>query len=245
MSANLRLKLADGDEIEATIEGALGGQLRDLLAVGYAGNQMRIAADESADVEGHALATTVQIRLYDEDDTEGHALTLHLPNAQAARDLQKKLLAAGVAGMIVVGAATTAMVAPQVLTSDASRTVSVPAAAPAPAVAPGLKADIATGDAAAPVLAQAPATAPGLKADIATGDAALPIPVPAPAVAPGLKADLAAGDAAGTVAVPAPAPAVAPGLKADLATGDAAAPATPETSDESSYPAMPGESRAR
>jgi hypothetical protein len=243
MSANLRLRLADGDEIAASIEGALGGQLRDLLAVGYAGNKMRIAADESDDVVGHALATTVQIRLYDEDDTEGHALTLHLPNAQAARDLQKKLLAAGVAGVIVVGAATTAMVAPNIGSGDASRTVSVPVAAPAPATAPGLKADIATGDAAAPVLAPAPATAPGLKADIATGDAAASVLAPAPATAPGLKADIATGDAA--VAVPAPDPAGPPGLKADLATGDAAAPATPEVSDESSYPALPGESRAR
>ena len=56
MSANLRLKLADGGEVEATIEGALSGQLRDLLAVGYVGNQMHVTADASADVEGHALS---------------------------------------------------------------------------------------------------------------------------------------------------------------------------------------------
>jgi hypothetical protein len=116
MSA-LRLKLADGTEVEGTIEGAISGQLRDLLATGYAGNKMRISADDSADVEGHGLSTTVNLRLFDEDDVEGHALSLRLPNAEAARDLQRKLLATGVAGLIVVGAVTTAVVGPELLKS--------------------------------------------------------------------------------------------------------------------------------
>jgi hypothetical protein len=73
----------------------------------------------------------VQVRLFDEDDVEGHALTLHLPTAQAARDLQKKLLAAGIAGIVVVGAATTAMLVPQ---SGTSQTIAA-GPGPAPAVA--------------------------------------------------------------------------------------------------------------
>jgi hypothetical protein len=174
--SGLRLKLADGTEVQGTVEGAISGQLRDLLATGYAGNKMRIAADETDDVEGHALATTIRIRLYDEDDVEGHALSLRLASADAARDLQRKLLAAGVVGVIVVGAATATMVVPDLGTSaPAASSVTVPA----PDVAPGLAAEIAAGDLTQARVIPAPDRAPGLAAEIAAGDLAKAPPAPA------------------------------------------------------------------
>ncbi len=177
MSA-LRLKLADGTEVEGAIEGAISGQLRDLLATGYAGNKMRIAADESADVEGHGLSTTVTLRLFDEDDVEGHALSLRLPNAEAARDLQRKLLAAGIAGVIVVGAATTSMLVSD-LTAPTAGSQTQAASIPVPDMAPGLAAEIAGGDLAGSRAIPAPAVAPGLAAEIRAGDLAKTPPAPA------------------------------------------------------------------
>ena len=192
MSA-LRLKLADGTEIQGTVEGAISDQLRDLLATGYAGNQMRVAAEETDDVEGHALATTIRIRLYDEDDVEGHALALRLPSAGAARDLQRKLLAAGVVGVIVVGAATATMVAPDQGATGGSAAAN-PAAAtrdvPAPAVHPGIAAEVKGGDLAS--------------TQAATRD------VPAPAVHPGLAAEVKGGDLASTQAAEQPTEAADP-----------------------------------
>jgi hypothetical protein len=131
---NLKLRLADGSEIEATIESSIDGGLRDLLAAGYAGNKMRVAADTADDVEGHGFSDTVSVTLYDEDDTEGQAMTLRLPSADAARELQRKLLAAGVVGVIVVGAATTSVLMSQDKTDTATGAgaQAVPAAAPAP-----------------------------------------------------------------------------------------------------------------
>jgi hypothetical protein len=74
--------------------------------------------------------------LYDEDDVEGHALTLHLPPPRP-RGFQKKLLAAGIA--YVVELATTAPVH------------AGPAALAAPPLEP-------------PITIQAPEMAPGLRA---------------------------------------------------------------------------------
>lgn len=218
MGGRLKLRLADGGEIEAAFDGELPPSLSDLLATGYVGNQMKIAIDESSDVEGHGFGTTIDVRLFDEDDVEGHAMTLHLPNAQSARDLQKRLLAAGVVGVIVVGAAATAVWAPGSSTGVATDQGTNAIVAPAPPpIAPGLKAEIAAGEAVVVTVPRAPAVAPGLKADIAAGEATVAVPA-APAIAPGLKAEIAAGEA-GAAKAPA-APAISPGLKADIANGD-------------------------
>jgi hypothetical protein len=236
MGGRLKLRLADGGEFEAAFEDELPPSLSDLLATGYVGNQMVIAIDDSSDVEGHVFGSSIDVRLFDEGDVEGHAMTLHLPNAQSARDLQKRLLAAGVVGVIVVGAAATAVWAPGSSTGVATDQGSNAIVAPAPPpIAPGLKADIAAGDVVVRTAPAAPAIAPGLKADIAAGDVVVGTAPAAPAISPGLKAEIANGDAAATsatVAVPA-APAISPGLKAEIANGDASAakaPAAPAVS---------------
>jgi hypothetical protein len=110
MASTLRLRLADGTEVEGIVEGVLAPRAYDLLASATSTN-LRLTTDEADvdvkagddDVEGHGLRTSVQVRIA--DDVEGHAFTLRLPNAEAARDLQKKLVATGaLAGVIVVGA---------------------------------------------------------------------------------------------------------------------------------------------
>jgi hypothetical protein len=71
--------------------------------------QMRVQIDptEEGDTEGHVLATKalVSLRLLDdEDDTEGHAISVHFPTAEAARDFRKKLMLTGA----IVGSVTIA-----------------------------------------------------------------------------------------------------------------------------------------
>lgn len=71
--------------------------------------QLRVQIDptEEADTEGHVLATKalVSLRILDgEDDTEGHAITVHFPTAGEARDFRNKLLLTGA----IVGSVTIA-----------------------------------------------------------------------------------------------------------------------------------------
>ena len=99
----LEIRLEDGSTFEAVLEGDLTDEdvLRSL-------GKLRIVAEDQ-DVEGHGASAALDVIVYGPDDVEGHAMTLKLPHAQAARDLQRKLLTAGVAGVIVVGAAATSM----------------------------------------------------------------------------------------------------------------------------------------
>jgi hypothetical protein len=103
MGEALEIQLEDGTTFEAVLEGDLTDDdvLRSL-------GRLRIVVDDQ-DVEGHGAAAALDVIVYGPDDVEGHAMTLKLPHAEAARDLQRKLLAAGVAGVIIVGAATTSI----------------------------------------------------------------------------------------------------------------------------------------
>jgi hypothetical protein len=76
---------------------------------------VRIA--QSKDVEGHMAAAadsaTVRIILEDEDDTEGHAISLRFPDAESARQFRTKLAAGVLVGALAVaGAGAAARVAP-------------------------------------------------------------------------------------------------------------------------------------
>jgi hypothetical protein len=56
--------------------------------------RIRIPAED--DTEGHvASADVVVVVSTDDDDVEGHALSLHFPSAQEANDFRRKLMAAG------------------------------------------------------------------------------------------------------------------------------------------------------
>jgi hypothetical protein len=244
----LKLRLADGSEIEATIESSIGGGLRDLLASGYAGNQMRIASDDTDDVEGHGISDTLSVRLFDEDDTEGQAMTLRLPSSAAARDLQRKLLTAGVVGVIVVGAATTAVVVSQQpsQTATGAGAQTVPAAAPAPWYAnPAARdrgADAVSAPLVAPLSANPAARDRGAEDGIAPSVAAPgTVQAPVDAQSPGYGSSVVPGAAEG----------IYPATTTPIAAPDSANPANRDrggdatVTDESGNQAAPGESRLR
>ena len=70
--------------------------------------RVRISSPEEGDVEGHAFNATlksvwVKVQL-DDDDTEGHAISVHFPTADEADKFRKRLMAAGLlAGAVVLG----------------------------------------------------------------------------------------------------------------------------------------------
>jgi len=104
MSGWLRFRLDDGRDLEATFEGDIAGTLAGVLEDGYVGNKMRLgSAGGSAPSGNEGLA----VRLFDEDDTEGHALRLRLPDAADAAALDERLRAAGQDGVTLIRASTT------------------------------------------------------------------------------------------------------------------------------------------
>jgi hypothetical protein len=58
---------------------------------------VRLRVPRDQDVEGHSLGdTAVLVRAsIDDDDVEGHAISIHFPNAGQARDFRNGLIAAG------------------------------------------------------------------------------------------------------------------------------------------------------
>ena len=58
------------------------------------------------DVEGHEASTIVTLRAFgDDDDTEGHAISVHFPSREEADAFRRRLMLTGVlAGTIAVGA---------------------------------------------------------------------------------------------------------------------------------------------
>ena len=155
MAEVLQLQLDDGTTFEAVLEGDLPGG--DVLRPG---GHLRIVAEEQ-DVEGHGAARALDVIVYGPDDVEGHAMTLKLPHADAARDLQRKLMAAGVVGVIIVGAATTSMWAPDL---GASKATDTPAAAPAP-ISRGLQAEREDAIVATPAVPSTQAEHQGMRPD--------------------------------------------------------------------------------
>lgn len=69
---------------------------------------VRIAPPDEADVEGHAFSATqrsVWLRVnLDDDDTEGHAISVHFPTVDEAEQFRKRLMAVGLlTGAVVLG----------------------------------------------------------------------------------------------------------------------------------------------
>jgi hypothetical protein len=180
MAEALQLQLDDGTTFEAIVEGAPADE--DVLRTF---GRLRIEL-EDLDVEAHGATPTVGVIVYGPDDVEGHAMTLRLPHPEAARDLQRKLLAAGVVGVIVVGAAATAMWVPDSGIGTAT-SVSAPVAAPAPAISRGLQAERGM-DQVAISIPPLPAISRGLQAELNDGVTAS-TPLTAPAESRGLQAE--------------------------------------------------------
>jgi hypothetical protein len=72
-----------------------------------AGKTVRIRIPDDADTEGHeSLASVTVLVDADDDDVEGHALSLHFPSAKEANDFRRNLMAAGLlTATLAVGAA--------------------------------------------------------------------------------------------------------------------------------------------
>ncbi len=86
------------------------GRLRERIAKRNGPISVRLAPAQAADVEGHVFQVaqrSVAINLQmDDDDVEGHAISLHFPSLEEAEKFRRNLLAAGViAGTLVVGSA--------------------------------------------------------------------------------------------------------------------------------------------
>ena len=109
----LRIKLDDGSTVEGSLEGPISPDVDEIIAAG----PVHIAL-ESDEVEGHELSSLVRLTIAGPDDTEGHALSLRLPDARTARDLERRLLATGVlVGVVVVGAVSANAIATPTTTS--------------------------------------------------------------------------------------------------------------------------------
>jgi hypothetical protein len=86
---------------------------------------VRITPLEPPDVEGHAFGDAlhsvwVQVHL-DDDDVEGHAISMHFPTTSDADRFRKRLLAAGLlTGAVVLGSAGAVAVANQPASSGAT-----------------------------------------------------------------------------------------------------------------------------
>jgi hypothetical protein len=65
---------------------------------------IRLEAPADLDVSGHeADVTSLTLRVLDEDDTEGHAISLHFPRVEEAKQFQQRMIATGaIVGTLVI-----------------------------------------------------------------------------------------------------------------------------------------------
>jgi len=150
----------------------------------WAKHRVTVQLDEG-DTAGHAMdATSVSISLRFDDDVEGHALSLHFPDARRAEAFRTRLLATGV----VVGALVVGVTAAQLSGTIQATSIgagAVPAPGPAqvqPLVNPRIPAE----DLVAPIVAPA-VSQPLVNPRIPAEDLA-PAAVPEGATAPRLSA---------------------------------------------------------
>jgi hypothetical protein len=96
---------------------------------------IRIAPAEESDVEGHLRSTSVSINVQlDDDDVEGHAMSVHFPTVAEADRFRKRLIAVGLlAGTIALGSAGAAVIANQPISTGAAVPGSAPITYQAPA----------------------------------------------------------------------------------------------------------------
>jgi hypothetical protein len=178
--ATLTLQLADGTTIEGEVEGLLTARAQDLLNAADRTNLRLTEEASDEDVEGHGGGGRSTMVMRISDDVEGHAFTLRLPSAEAARDLQTKLLATGaLVGVVVVGA-TIAQTAPDLSIGT------TPGAAPAP-ISRSVSDDVGLMDASGAAIVSGDAVIGGAvhpgdsRVDLRTGDNAAPLVPPASA----------------------------------------------------------------
>ena len=153
---------------------------------------VRITPAEESDVEGHLRSSAVSITIQlDDDDVEGHAMSVHFPSVAEADRFRKRLIAVGLlAGTIAIGSAGAAVIANQPISSGAA----VPGSAPITYQAPAGRgffqgADISVAPAAAGAAAEA-AIGSGTRGGMVEG-ADIGMPAAAGAAAAGAAANAA------------------------------------------------------
>ncbi len=112
----ITIRLDDGSLAEARLaEPGSAEKLRKLLRDPTWSRKPLRVTSLPGDTAGHMLAAdTLAVSIALEGDVEGHTMTLHLPSAEEARRLQKRLLITGVlAASIVAGAAGASAIAQQ------------------------------------------------------------------------------------------------------------------------------------
>jgi hypothetical protein len=79
-------------------------RLRALVAERGPALRIRLDAPADLDVTGHELdATSLTLRVVDEDDTEGHVISLHFPRVEDAKQFQQRMIATGaIVGTLVI-----------------------------------------------------------------------------------------------------------------------------------------------
>jgi hypothetical protein len=81
-------------------------RLRALVAERGPALRIRLDAPADFDVTGHELdATSLTLHVVDEDDTEGHVISLHFPRVEDAKQFQQRMIATGalVGTMVIAG----------------------------------------------------------------------------------------------------------------------------------------------
>ena len=122
------IRLDDGSLAEATTWDAESARtFQKLIEDPAYGRDLRIRATEASDTSGHAMAAdTITVSVRQEDDLEGHTMTLRFPSVDEAKRFQKRLIISGaLAASLVVGAAGVQ------LASQQGQQVAAPAAGPA------------------------------------------------------------------------------------------------------------------
>jgi hypothetical protein len=153
---------------------------------------VRITPAEESDVEGHLRSSAVSITIQlDDDDVEGHAMSVHFPSSAEADRFRRRLMAVGLlAGTIAIGSAGAAVIANQPISTGAA----VPGSAPITYQAPAGRgffegADISVAPAAAVAAAEA-AVGSGTRGGMVEG-ADIGMPAAAGAAAAGAAANAA------------------------------------------------------
>jgi hypothetical protein len=81
-------------------------RLRALVAERGPALRIRLDAPADYDVSGHELdATSLTLHVVDEDDTEGHVISLHFPRMDEAKHFEQRMIATGaiVGTMVIAG----------------------------------------------------------------------------------------------------------------------------------------------
>jgi hypothetical protein len=138
------IRLDDGSLAEATTwDSESARTFQKLIEDPAYGRDLRIRAAEPSDTSGHAMAAdTITVSVRQEDDLEGHTMTLRFPSAEEAKRFQKRLIITGaLAASLVVGAAGVQLASQQGtnVVPQAGPAVVAPAAVPAPAPLDSMK----------------------------------------------------------------------------------------------------------